>query len=72
MQSMFFEVGAFDGMTFGLVTLGVAVVSVIAMLVPALRASQDGPMVAMRAGGGSGQAVGRPAGRVRAAEWDEL
>lgn len=49
MQSVLFEVGAFDTVTLVLVTAGVAVTSLAAMLAPALRASRVSPMVAMRA-----------------------
>ena len=47
LQSMLFNVGAFDPMTFLGVTLALIVVSLFASYIPALRATRADPMIAL-------------------------
>ena len=48
LQSMLFDVGAFDPWTFALVSLGLAAVALLACLIPARRATRVDPVVALR------------------------
>jgi putative ABC transport system permease protein len=47
LQAMLFNVGAFDPMTFLVVTLALIAVSLLASYIPAVRATRADPMIAL-------------------------